>query len=509
MPIKTLPRPAAQSARYRDQIVIRQHGGSFQGSARADSLSGKKANFDVYSPIGTANRWALHNFRAHYNADALVGLCFVPYAVYDCNVVQGRDYAVLADFTMPDGSWGRYSPSDLGSSAYVMHSINLALSYRLQLTLPAGATKVFVLGLCDAGGGIGGITCTAGTVTMPRLNFKTAAQDGVDPAFGTVAPMHDARSTWHDRWVKVAAGELGGATLTITPEGAANRGRLYIAAIRVITGGAAGPEGGVYDPDTLALVQPSGNYDTLAPSFQFGAAGTPFFYGFGHFGATNILTSPAETMVLDDGDLARAFSVTADADQAIVCRSFRQRITGDGQMDNAGAQDCIDFSQDIRITSDGFRATATYTVNDNGATQDLRLTATNATTGVGGFAGLWNLFADRFTAVGLAADMSLATYALVNNAHYPTATAWTGGGRLIAADSPTAPTIIASLGASGVTMGGAYWKYMTAAAPDRNGIKGYGYQGNAQVDLASGQVVCLSCERRLHEPSELGYPRQA
>jgi hypothetical protein len=264
----------------RNQILIERDFFKFL-TGGSQGLNGE----NIWMPLGrNTRRWWFVEMNVRRS-----GAAFFNDAIYcrdmeygwtcDC-VTGGKIWLKTNGLAFTGGDWD-YTTT-LGYPLWEGYLANHAVT----VTVPAGATHLYLYGYPHAAGGTYAVTSSAGTVITPTL-IGTPGGSFAAVNAGTGRPMYDS--------AVLLARNCGGGTVTIMR----STGSLYIMGfVWVNVNAAADPDTGVADPATLKKVLVSA--DTTPIGLNFGG-GAPVLWGGNHWLNDSTLASPVETYTYDTG----------------------------------------------------------------------------------------------------------------------------------------------------------------------------------------------------------------
>lgn len=298
--------------------------------------------------------------------------------VYKCFTGSYHDPIIDSsdDYTFPDGDWSTYNHSSTGIKA-LYHP-----SRRLQLAIPAGTKRLYLLGLQNTS------TCTydlalSGDGALVKSTISQGTSNATTDIPGDGTELSQAI---------LIATNCGGSTLTLTPDGSNN---AYIIGFIAVTDTPSNPKDGVADPATAVHIQPDHQHSPGPMSLQFGASGDAFWWGAGHWTADYTLTSYVQTMQYLNDDSEPSLTTWNPTEHARVeVETDRFVLTLSGSVtvfyDSSNQDEVVGYwSHTYTFTSTGVHYSQTFTFNALAESYDLRLD--DNTSNKGGYYGQWGL----------------------------------------------------------------------------------------------------------------------
>lgn len=408
-----------QAALTQEQICVEQ--------SNFNQAFSTSRGVNLWLPVGSrSDVWALHCLDNHLATTDGVG-CWEVGETYiaRCRPAAGttetpigyispRNNTVLA---CPGGSWSGFPAN---AAEYIATTApkswrriyNTGVTDRnLRITVPANTTRLYLIPLCNAGFGNMVVSVVSGTATLIKETWNLKLGDaGCD-----FATDNGGGPRYSKDCIKLIATNCGGAVLNFIGAGeAGSRAAIGLCGFIAINdnGDAAlcNPYDGVLDPSTLIEVMPyeaAGGVHQHADgplSLNFGG-GTAFWWGLGHWTATNTIEADSEVQSLyyqESSDSSWVDWTSVDTDDTHVRKkalSFGRVLAGNIQIKNGAEAAAVvgTYKAIYSFNASGVTVTLEHTFNAEAVTQGLMLDMD--TTGViGGYGGQWSVvkgFASR------------------------------------------------------------------------------------------------------------------
>lgn len=316
---------------------------------------------NIWLPLGSdSDRWLMWRQKAHTTTTDGV-TCRDLNELWSAQCFEGSYFwANTSQYTLPDGAWAATTKTD--GLRYLYHNTR-----RLQLAVPAGTTDVWVLFHKASSGGLASFYATAGKLLLSSIDTSTGA--------GIVGNGLEPNELIH------LATDCGGGTITLTP----SANYVYLVGFLCLNKNTPGdPLTGVFDPESLVLHQRSDQSANGPIKFKFGAGGTSFFWGHGHWTALQTAINETSSVLAD----VAAWSPAADTWVRTQVSDVQVQLLADIQANDGSSNHTVGtFEETYFFSPSGLRIGMRYVFNATAEAQDLRIPAAPDC----GYCGQWGL----------------------------------------------------------------------------------------------------------------------
>lgn len=252
------------------------------------------------------------------------------------------------------------------------------------LTVPAGTTRVFIVGYPQSSsGGTATVTASGGTVEAASLDSRSITGD-----FGKL--RSNFQLPHRECFVLIASGNLGGETITITPD---NDRFFALGFICINDNVRATPDDGVFDPASAIHINTQGQIGPCPMNIGAGAVANGF-WGEDHWndagGDNHTITGVAESFLYNEETAWVMTDFTQDKQQVV--NTFRRILTGTIKIGTTGNEtDVGDYEIQYLFDPSGYTIIAKATWNAAAAPGDVAVFLNDALNGAGGYCAQWGL----------------------------------------------------------------------------------------------------------------------